>query len=149
MTTAPSTTKQIRRLGTLLLPLLLLGTPGAARAFCPRVDFCHQAPFLNPSTQQCDKGPFTGCSIVAVRDAMLLLSDRNTNEGANTALWIQEQGPRRITLRFPLAACANDATRLQRDRHRGAFRRHAADVDPGDRHELVGNRHPGVDLQAR
>ena len=70
MTTAPSTTKQIRRLGTLLLPLLLLGTPGAARAFCPRVDFCHQAPFLNPSTQQCDKGPFTGCSIVAVRDAI-------------------------------------------------------------------------------
>lgn len=111
MTTAPSTTKQILRLGTLLLPLLLLGTPGAARASCPVVDFCHQAPFLNPSTQQCDKGPFTGCSIVAVRDAILLLSDRNTNEGANTALWIQEQGPRRITLRFPLAACANDATR--------------------------------------
>ena len=83
----------------------------AAATTCPVVDFCHQAPFFNPTTAACDKGPFTGCTVYAVRDSMLLISDRNTNEGANSQLWIQEQGPRRIVLRFPLAACANDATR--------------------------------------
>ncbi|MFM7144409.1 MAG: hypothetical protein ACKO2K_21100, partial [Alphaproteobacteria bacterium] len=83
----------------------------AASPVCPVVDFCHQAPFFNPSTSACDRGPFTGCTVWAVRDSMLLISDRNTNEGANSQLWIQEQGPRRIVLRFPFAVCANDATR--------------------------------------
>lgn len=103
----------VRRAVPALLALALFAgaIPGGARAStCPVVDFCHEAPFFNPSTSSCDKGPFTGCSVFAVRDSMLLISDRNTNEGANTSLWIQEQGPRRIVLRFPLGACANDAT---------------------------------------
>ncbi|MBU6281943.1 hypothetical protein KGQ64_06840 [bacterium] len=40
---------------------------------------------------------------------MLLLSDRNTNEGANNLLAIHETGPRRVVLDFPLGACTNDA----------------------------------------
>jgi len=82
-----------------------------AWAVCPPVDPCHSAPFLNPATGLCEDGPFTGCTLTAVRDSMLLISDRNTNEGGNTSLWLQEQGPRRIVLRFPLGACSNDATR--------------------------------------
>ncbi|MBU6283188.1 hypothetical protein KGQ64_13175, partial [bacterium] len=100
-----------RTLTALVVPLALAGTPGLARAVCPVVDPCHQAPFQNPVTSLCDKGPFTGCTLTAVRDSMLLISDRNTNEGANGSLWIQEQGPRRIVVRFPMGACANDATR--------------------------------------
>jgi len=112
----PSPTRPDRAfLAVLLAALPLLAglgpRPAEAAPTCPVVDFCHQAPFFNPTTNACDKGPFTGCTVYAVRDSMLLISDRNTNEGANGQLWIQEQGPRRIVLRFPFAVCSNDATR--------------------------------------
>ena len=88
------------------------GARVAAAATCPVVDPCHLVPYFDSTSGQCQKGPLTGCIIPAVRDSMLLVSDRNTNEGANGELWIQEAGPRRIVLRFALAVCANETTRF-------------------------------------
>ena len=82
-----------------------------AGVVCPVVDYCHAQPFCNPLDGSCEQGPFTTCDVTPVRDSMLLLSDRNTNEGANNLLAIHEAGPRRVVLDFPLGACTNDAWR--------------------------------------
>jgi len=79
-----------------------------AGVVCPVVDFCHVQPFCNPLDGTCEQGPFTTCDVTPVRDSMLLLSDRNTNEGANNILAIHETGPRRVVIDFPLGACTND-----------------------------------------
>lgn len=68
---------------------------------CPQVDICHQAPTCDPLDGTCGPGPFTGCTLIPVRDAMLLTSNRNQNEGANDLLALHENGPRRIVLHFP------------------------------------------------
>ncbi|MFM7142225.1 MAG: hypothetical protein ACKO2K_09980, partial [Alphaproteobacteria bacterium] len=67
---------------------------------CTPSDVCHQAPFCNPLAGTCEQGPFTGCTFVSARDALLQTSDRNQNEGANDLLAIHENGPRRIVTGF-------------------------------------------------
>ncbi|MBU6280939.1 hypothetical protein KGQ64_01760 [bacterium] len=78
---------------------------------CAPFDFCHSEPSCNPLDGTCEQGPFTGCTLAPVRDAMLLSADRDTNEGANDLLAIHEAGPRRIALDFGVGACTNDPAR--------------------------------------
>ncbi|MFM7736950.1 MAG: hypothetical protein ACKPBU_13345 [Alphaproteobacteria bacterium] len=78
---------------------------------CAPFDFCHAEPACNPMDGVCEQGPFTGCTIEPLRDAMLLSADRDTNEGANDLLAIHEAGPRRIVLEFGIGACTTDPAR--------------------------------------